>query len=121
MESIPDNTPEITGNFQEYVDRLVKAKCGEVVAEVLVEEFGEVICETIEKLLLPVAEMEALKRKEYLTEKEVALLYSISPDSLRTERSRGLGPGYVKDGKRVLYPRRELAAYFERRLIKTRG
>jgi hypothetical protein len=84
-------------------------------------ELGKELAETLNHLLAPVAEMEMLKRKELLTEKEVSLLYSVPRDSLRTERCRGRGPIYVKDGKRVLYPARELAVYFERRLVKTRG
>jgi hypothetical protein len=101
--------------------RMMEAKCGEVMVDVLVEEFEAAICGTIEKLLVPAAELEALKYKEYLTEKEVGLLCSVSPDALIKGRSQGQGPGYIKDGRKVLYPRRELAAYFERRLVKTRG
>lgn len=121
MEAQQTNMPEPNESIKEYVGRMMETKCGEVIADVLAEEFGAVICETIEKLLVPVAELEALKYKEYLTEKEVGLLYSVSPDTLRKGRSQGQGPGYIKDGRKVLYPRRELAAYFERRLVKTRG
>lgn len=72
------------------------------------------------KLLVPAAKLEELKRKEYLTEQEVGTLYSIPPSSIRSERSRGFGPPYIKDGRRVLYPTQELAKYFEMRMIKTK-
>jgi hypothetical protein len=80
---------------------------------------SEKLTERIALLFAPAAEMEKLNRKEYLTEKEVGALYSVSPATLRAERSRGQGPGYVKDGRRVLYPRKELNAYFSSRLVKT--
>ena len=49
----------------------------------------------LEKILAPVAEviceMERIRRKEYLTEKEVALLFSLSATTLKTQRSRVAG------------------------------
>lgn len=79
------------------------------------------LSETAERLLAPVAMMEELRRKEYLTEQEVSILYSISTSALRSDRSRGAGPGYIKEGRKVLYPKQELKRYYERRLIKTQG
>lgn len=80
---------------------------------------GEKLTERIAQLFAPAAEMERLNRKEYLTEKEVGVLFSVSTATLRAERSRGQGPGYVKDGRRILYPRKELDAYYSNRLVKT--
>lgn len=71
------------------------------------------------QLFLPAAEISTMKQKEYLTEKEVSLLYSVSISTLRTERCRGAGPGYVKDGRRVLYPKKTLNEYMHRRFVKT--
>jgi predicted DNA-binding transcriptional regulator AlpA len=64
-----------------------------------------------------IMEMEILKRKEYLTEEEAAKLYSLSAATLRTERSRGRGPRFVKKGRKVLYKKSELDDYLERRLV----
>lgn len=67
------------------------------------------IADALEKILAPVAEviceMERIRRKEYLTEKEAALLFSLSAATLKTHRSRGVGLPYVKIGTRVLYSR----------------
>jgi hypothetical protein len=89
--------------------------------KILIEgkELGGLLNETLNNLLAPVAEIEILKRREYLTDKEVSILFPISPGALRVERSRGRGPSYIKDGKRVLYSKRELIAYFERRMVQT--
>jgi hypothetical protein len=84
-------------------------------------ELGTLIAEALEKLLVPVVEMEMLNRKVYLTEEEVAKLFSMSVATLQTSRSRGFGPGYIKDGRKVLYARKELLDYFGRRLVKMRG
>jgi hypothetical protein len=77
----------------------------------------EAILRALERVLAPVAdvvcEMERLRRKEYLTEKEAALLFSLSSATLKTKRTRGGGPDYVKVGNRVLYARKALEAYLE--------
>jgi hypothetical protein len=79
----------------------------------------EAINRTLERVLAPVAdvvcEMERLRRKEYLTEKEAALLFSLSAATLKTKRVRGGGPEYVKIGSRVLYARKALETYLEER------
>jgi len=75
----------------------------------------------ITQMLDPIVKLETLKRKEYLTEQEVGTLYSISPASIRSDRSRGLGPCYIKDGRRVLYSQKELARYYEMRMVKTKS
>ena len=73
------------------------------------------IAEALEKILAPVAEviceMERIRRKEYLTEREAALLFSLSAATLKTQRSRGDGPTYTKSGGRILYAARDLQAY----------
>ena len=77
----------------------------------------EAISRALERVLVPVldvvCEMECLRRKEYLTTKEAALLFSLSAATLKTKRSRGGGPDYVKRGSRVLYARKALEAYLE--------
>lgn len=73
----------------------------------------------LEKILAPVAEviceMERIRRKEYLTEKEAALLFSLSVATLKTQRSRGGGPAYIKVGSRVLYPKNSLYSFLGQR------
>ena len=64
------------------------------------------------------AELEILKRKEYLTVDEVSKLYSLSVATLNTKRSRGGGPSYVKDGDRVLYSPKAVQQYLDARRVK---
>ena len=81
-------------------------------------DLEKVIADALEKILAPVAEviceMERIRRKEYLTEKEAALLFSLSAATLKTQRSRGGGPTYIRLGTRILYGRKELDRFFQR-------
>ena len=70
-------------------------------------DLEKAVADALEKILAPVAE-------EYLTEKEVEKLFSLSAATLKTQRSRGGGPKYIKQGTRILYNRKELIAYFSR-------
>ena len=78
-------------------------------------DLEKVIADVLEKLLAPVVgticEMEQIRRKEYLTETEAALLFSLSAATLKTQRSRKVGPPYIKAGSRILYPKEELARH----------
>ena len=80
-------------------------------------DLEKAIAETLEKLLAPVAEaiceMELIRRKEYLTEKEAALLFSLSAATLKTQRSLKRGPRYIKIGTRVLYSKKELIQHLQ--------
>lgn len=82
-------------------------------------DFEKAIADALEKILAPIAEaiceMERIRRKEYLTEKEVALLFSLSAATLKTQRSRGTGPTYTKAGGRILYAVSDLQAYLAMR------
>lgn len=78
-------------------------------------DLERVIADALEKILAPVAEvifeMERIRRKEYLTEKEAALLFSLSASALKTQRSRGGGPEYIKIGCRILYKKNDILNY----------
>jgi len=78
-------------------------------------DLEKAVAAALEKILAPVVEviceMERIRRKEYLTEKEAALLFSLSAATLKTHRSRKTGPPFIKHGRNVLYPRRELVNY----------
>lgn len=84
-------------------------------------DLEKAVADALEKILAPVAEticeMERIRRKEYLTEKEVEKLFSLSAATLKTQRSRGGGPPWIKQGSRVLYRQTEMNAYlaFQRR------
>lgn len=78
-------------------------------------DLEKAIAAALEKILAPVAEviceMERIRRKEYLTEKETALLFSLSAATLKTQRSRKLGPPHIKMGNRVMYNREGLKIF----------
>lgn len=78
-------------------------------------DLENVIAAVLEKILTPVAEviceMERIRRKEYLTEKKVALLFSLSAATLKTQRSWKSGPPHIKIGSRILY-RQEILKIF---------
>ena len=60
-----------------------------------------------------------LSTKEYLTEKELELVYGIKPGTARNWRYLGIGPAYVRLHRRILYPRKEVDRYFRARLVRT--
>ena len=78
-------------------------------------DLEKVIADALEKILAPVAdvicEMERIRRKEYLTEREAALLFSLSAATLKTLRCRGGGPPHIKVGCRVMYNREHLKLF----------
>lgn len=79
-------------------------------------DLEKAVADALEKILAPVVEticeMERICRKEYLTEKEVEKLFSLSAATLKTQRSRGGDLPYIKHGKQVLYSRTSLLDYF---------
>ena len=83
------------------------------------DDIAQAMDAALSKLLAPVAEIEVLRRKEFLTEEEAAKLFSMSAATLKTKRCRGGGPSYIKDGGRVLYSRKSLQAYLEGNRVKT--
>ncbi len=78
-------------------------------------DLEKAIADALEKILAPVAgvicEMEQIRRKEYLTEKEAAL---------KTQRSRGGGPPYIRDSHRILYSQKELVSYLKQKIFYPR-
>ena len=86
-------------------ERFSAAEVGEIVSQLLKFELAEMISAKLSQACSEVAEMEILHRKDYLTEREVSLMFSVPTNTLRTARSRGLGPRFIKDGRHVLYPK----------------
>jgi len=74
----------------------------------------------LERLLAPVAQVEKLKRREYLTPEEVELVYGLKATTLANKRSRAQGPEYVKDGEKILYKQQALKKYLDARTVRTR-
>lgn len=63
--------------------------------------------------------LSVLQHKEALSDKEVEQLYGIKAGTLRNWRSQGRGPSFVKDGKVILYRRKDLEAYMQGRRVRT--
>ena len=60
-----------------------------------------------------------MARPNYLTAKEVAGIRRKSEPALAEERKRGVGPPYVRDNGRILYPEDALYEWLEARLVET--
>ena len=60
------------------------------------------------------------EREQYLNNEESAAFLKVSPATLNTWRSRGLGPKYYKAGRRVLYKSQDLEDYINSGLVMTR-
>jgi len=118
-ETMPAPDQPITAG--EHISTIAEDIYREVISDAIADKVDEALIETLERLLVPVVRKEDLKRKIYLTEKEVSELYSITPDALRTMRCRNRGDlAYIRDGRRILYPQKELQKYFEAKIKKGR-
>jgi len=86
----------------------------DVVADAVREALGDTAMGSRESRALDV-----LQRKEALSDKEVEQLYGIKAGTLRNWRCHGRGPSFVKDGKVILYRRKDLESYMQGRRVKT--
>lgn len=86
----------------------------------LEQAFSNSIDNALERLLAPVAKMEKLKRREYLTPEEVELLYGLKAVTLANKRMKAQGPEYIKDGEKILYKQQAVKAYLDSRTVRTR-
>lgn len=75
----------------------------------------------LERLLAPIAYLERLKRKEYLTPEEVEALYGLKATTLANKRSKAQGPEYIKDGDKIFYRQQTVRMYLDDRTIRTRN
>ena len=70
----------------------------------------------LKELLAPVAEVELLKRKQFLTGQEVEKLYGIPEGTLRVKRKTGGGPAYYQKAKcdPVRYAHEDIQEYYRK-------
>ena len=61
------------------------------------------------------------ERMDCLTEDDLLLLADVTPTTAETWRKRGEGPGFIRAGKRVLYPRAAVAVWLASRTRERRG
>lgn len=81
---------------------------------------ADLVKDTLRELFSDAANMATLGHKELLTERDVELIYSYPASSQQKDRMNGVGPSYIKRGKRVLYRRQDLERYFGGLRVKTR-
>ena len=84
------------------------------------QAFSGNIDNALERLLAPVAQLEKLKRREYLTPEEVEIVYGLKPKTLANKRQKAQGSEYIKDGERILYRQQAIIKYLEARTVRTR-
>jgi hypothetical protein len=97
------------------VDRTMIAETGN-----LEDRIASNIENALERLLAPVANVERLKRREYLLPEEVDIVYGLKVNTLANKRSKAQGPEYIKDGDKIYYRQQAIKAYLDARTIKTR-
>jgi len=56
--------------------------------------------------------------QQYLNEREVAIIYNVSLQTLRGWRCQRKGPDYVKIGRMVRYEKDSLDTFFKNRTIR---
>ena len=83
------------------------------------QEISSSIDNALERLLAPVAHMEKLKRREYLTPEEVELVYGLKAVTLANKRMKAQGPEYIKDGEKILYKQQAVKQYLESKTVRT--
>lgn len=129
---------------QDEKNNQILNEVSQIVAAMLTDKFEAVLADTLERIFSSAAkaaeeaaQIEVLKSKPYLTEKELAMLVPISTETLRAYRSRGLGPRYIKapgredhpmtnespDEKRkskVMYSRAEVDNFYSCHIVDTR-
>lgn len=65
--------------------------------------------------------LETIMNKDLLKNKEAAEYIGVVPGTLPVWRHLGIGPIYLKIGRKVLYRKSDLDTYLESRVIKTMG
>ncbi|WP_285905496.1 helix-turn-helix transcriptional regulator [Pseudodesulfovibrio pelocollis] len=80
---------------------------------------AEQIRRAMAEALAPLVEIETLKARDYLSPKEVEVVYPLPASTLEKMRKAGRGPRYIKRGKGVLYRHADIRAYLDARCQMT--
>lgn len=83
------------------------------------DQIGSALRDVLAELLAPAARLEALRRKELLSGKEVEELYGLNSGTLRNWRSKGLGPKATALGSLVFYRHKDLIIFIENHQVRT--
>lgn len=76
--------------------------------------------ERLRRIEQTLSDMRRPDAEAMLTEQEAARMRRKTVHALRKERARSAGPRWVRDGRRVLYPKTELEAWLAEREHETR-
>ena len=93
------------------LETVVRAFIRPILQEVLNEELKNLAL--LNSPAAEVRELEILRRKEYLTAKEVQRLFGLNHKTLADWRGRGRGPAFTQDGYVILYRRQDVEAYLK--------
>ena len=79
-------------------------------------DYGQALEKALASALEPVCELEKVKRKPFITPKEVEALYGISRATLKAWRKDGKGPRFKQpyDNGPVWYSHEDMQAFFTR-------
>lgn len=77
-------------------------------------DYGQALEKALASALEPVCELERIKRKPFLTSKDVETLYGISRATLKAWRKDGKGPRFKQpdDNGPVWYTHEDMRAFF---------
>ncbi len=78
-----------------------------------------IIRQAIQDVFAPVAEVELLKAKEYLTPAEVEKVYPLPASTLEKMRKASSGPKYIKRGRSVYYRPQDIRSYLDAHCQRT--
>lgn len=88
-------------------------------AEQIEAAVAKVIGAEAKEAFLKIAHMTVLNERPVLRPGEVAELFGISVRTLENWRGQGRGPRYAKEGKIVVYFRRDVEMYLQNRAVRT--
>lgn len=84
------------------------------------EEIQQTLSGMLAPIVREVAQIEKLKRKEYLTPDEVQILYGLNTGTLANYRSRAEGPEFHKTGEKILYSHKAIKHYLDCNKVRTK-
>lgn len=97
---------------------LVTAICTLLSASCVSPTLKDEIVRAVREEIAPLVKLASVPHQEYLDENAAAFYCGTTAKTLQTYRSRGRGPVYIKDGGKVLYSRKDIDQYMEKRKVK---
>lgn len=109
----------ISQELQDATDNISTQLSKKTISDEFQKALENVLKPMAEQVCLSVREIEALKRKEYLTPDEVEKLYGLRATTLANKRTKAQGPEYTKAGEKILYRHQDVKKYLDARRVRT--